>query len=324
MDCDICGFNSDDGPVQFLNLQCSHNYCIDCALNYVKLGGPTRKLTFNHLFCPFRCGCSFASEGAAMAHQELGPLIVEQTKIMDKVNAMALAKFRETNKQDLSQYTRSEILQLAIEEASYFMCDLCEEIYWKVEECGAAGSSDAEKEYLCGSCSAGTTSNPRRRRQLSPAVSLWKESCQQRDALFRQNATSRVLDSVELCMSDYNASEQVSELQVLESIYPESVQVLTAPPTAAGEPCAVYVFQIPSTELTSTNSKISSEAKSCLLRFMDQIRIVFKCTAGYPSVAEPVIFLQIGDLSMLEMTSTMKQMLSAALVSGFVFLRWCV
>jgi hypothetical protein len=319
-ECDICNSEFAPGQIQFLHLACSHSYCIDCTLHYVQLGGPTRKLTFNHLFCPYRCGCSFQSDPVALTHPALGPIIEAHTCVLDTVNRLAVQRLKRCyaegkRNSELVDRTEAEMLQLAIDEASYFMCDVCEDIFYMVEECSASGS-EVETEYLCPKCKPQFASTTMRLRQISPAISLWKENQHKRESLLLNQATmsSLVFENPESCNSDYNAGEQCAELEVLQSMYPEAVEVLTQPPTGTGQPCAVYLFKIPSTEMLTTTHN-SSEVIKYLERCRSQIRIVFKCTAGYPSVAAPLILLQIGDLSLLELNSAVKKALSDRLVS---------
>jgi hypothetical protein len=320
-ECDICNTQFAEGEVQFVHLPCHHSYCIDCAVQYVQLGAPSRKLTFNHLYCPFRCGTAFQSDPTAMTHLELGATITAQTAIMEKVNDLALQHLRQSRSgakalKELDGLSEAELRQRAMDEASFYMCDVCEDVFWQEEVCSASGSQD-EQEYLCAKCKKHSLSSSKttsRRRQISPAISLWKEQQRKVDSFFGIRSSSLLFESPETCNSEYNAAEQFSELEVLQSIYPESVEVMTPPPTAVGQPCAVYVFQIPATELMSS-SQNAEEVIIYLQRLQSQIRIVFKCTSGYPSVSAPVVLLQIGELSLLELTSSMKKALSDSLVS---------
>ena len=48
-----------------------------------------------------------------------------------------------------------------------------------------------------------------------------------------------------LCSSDDIATAQREEAEVLSSIYPSEIEVLTSPPQSAGDPCAAFRLRIP-------------------------------------------------------------------------------
>lgn len=312
IECDIC--HSEFTEDECINLGCCHSYCMDCTIYYVKLGGPTRKLTFNHLYCPYRCGNSFQSCIKANRNRELRTLINDQVALMNKVHELAVKLASESITDETSPSQFRELLEFGLSKFSFYICDHCENVFGEEEVCCAASSDESVKEYLCVLCKKSNYSNRRRGQSVSPAIAVWRDARRERNILFNQLTAMTASTDPIICNSDHNAAEQTAELEVIMSMYPDDIEVLTPPPMKAGQPSAAYLFKLPVTQHVSPEEmQANPNIAKFLIRCMSQIRITFKATEGYPTLTPPQIYLQIGDLSMLEFNSHLKRALSNAL-----------
>ena len=96
------------------------------------------------------------------------------------------------------------------------------------------------------------------------------------------------------CDSDEIATAQAEEYEVLTSIYPSEITILTTtPPTLAGDACISLHVQLRFTNTLMDISKIPSA-------WLDNIGIDFSCPSDYPTHAPPIITITTGALSMFD------------------------
>lgn len=115
---------------------------------------------------------------------------------------------------------------------------------------------------------------------------------------------------VHLCSSDENAAAQREEIEVLVSIYPTELTILSPPPNNCGDICASFEFQLP------PDMQLFGELQQVIL---SELRIVVEFTAGYPMDEMPVLRVNRGRLSNADFSLEMLNSLRKCLVSNSTF-----
>lgn len=88
--CDICGESVSD------LLPCGHLMCDACLEQYMAVGkDPTKRLTFNHLFCPQRCGCFIGDHFVRNKSDDEEEQMAAEVRIMNTVHCLALKRLQE-------------------------------------------------------------------------------------------------------------------------------------------------------------------------------------------------------------------------------------
>ena len=111
-----------------------------------------------------------------------------------------------------------------------------------------------------------------------------------------------------LCSSDEVAAAQAEELEVLSSIYPAELEVLSPAPQAAGDPCAEFLLHLPSDSVCDGDVDVKWRE-----RVVKELSLRFQCTPEYPNEMLPVVTLIRGGLSMGELPTAMERELTLTL-----------
>lgn len=116
-------------------LPCGHFTCDRCLENYidtVELSHSHQRLTFNHLFCPQRCGCYIGDHYARKQPNDIKEKISRSHAKMLSVRKMALDKLLEDNgssSEHLAVTEDESVLSAFYEEAlrthSFYECTEC-------------------------------------------------------------------------------------------------------------------------------------------------------------------------------------------------------
>lgn len=119
--------------------------------------------------------------------------------------------------------------------------------------------------------------------------------------------------SVFVCASKEIASAQSDEMEVLLSIYPNEVTVLTAAPQAENDLCGRVLVRLP------PNHTLPSESSSAtvIFRIMSQLSLTFQFTSFYPEEMLPIVTIHRGDLSSTEFSDNFEREMALMLVYSY-------
>jgi hypothetical protein len=112
-----------------------------------------------------------------------------------------------------------------------------------------------------------------------------------------------IIPSIFLCSSDSNAVQQSDEIEALLAIYPDFISVHQSAPAAQGEPCGRISYKLNISELSSLNSIAPPKI------WFDNLKINIYFTPSYPENDIPKFDLDVGKLSMLDITSFQRRSL---------------
>lgn len=322
-------------------LSCRHLFCNDCVECYLKMGSPSNLLTFNHLYCPFKCGSSFV-DSAVMGVNILRDLIVKEIQLMERASRLTqniLRKDEEYNnlmtKGKSSSYTQTDY---NFDKVPIFRCtsDGCDEIFIGTHlSCGASGEIlNNNPNELCLSCKntrkcAANINKLNSQQKIKSVSTFWSGQ------INRSNQKQEDEDTMAVCDTDSNAILQQGELEVMQSIYPEEVTILVPAPEKAGDYCASFFVRMPllPTIMSIDNRNGSSRSRSgkvvdevvidfgltriekSIRRVSSEVLLVFQMSTGYPETTPLVVKLKIGNLSMLEFDTNMRRSLLEKLIS---------
>lgn len=200
------------------------------------------------------------------------------------------------------------------------LADDCDEIFiGQPMSCGAANeTTDNNPNDLCPSCK----SRLKYKDKSYKAKNMQKIQCMTAMWSSTTNEIKQEEEFNSLCDTDSNASLQSCELEVMESIYPNEIDIIIPAPLKAGDQCACFSLRIPSLTTYSKNCHCLERNSSpdnkidhvCnierkMSRVTSQVRLVFHMPTGYPETASLIVKLQIGNLSMSEFDTNMKRSL---------------
>jgi hypothetical protein len=288
-----------------LTLSCNHVFCVECARRSFEIAWRSKKKTFHHLFCPFRCGACF--DTSANLPADLRAIVEERKVAMEQAKILTLHKAEADGLVTEAVRARySDLVEFAMEKYSLYVCHTCENLFPLRSVCGpaapAAGGGNAGDEeeapddpdgfnYYCSNC---TVVGGERER-----IEVW------RDTNKKVSSTEDKEAVVFLCDSDDNAMAQQCEIEVLLSIYADEIQMLTPAPSSEGDPCASFIIKAP------RNIRYDRSTGSPLNRASDRIgqelSFEFQMTPGYPATEFPVLILNFGTLSFAELDLWMRE-----------------
>lgn len=118
------------------------------------------------------------------------------------------------------------------------------------------------------------------------------------------NSDNKIISSIYLCSSDSNAVQQSDEIEALLAIYPDFISVHQSAPSIKGEPCGRISYKLNVSELSIINSIILPPKI-----WFDNLKININFTPSYPEEDIPKFDLDVGKLSMLDITSFQRRSL---------------
>jgi hypothetical protein len=296
--CEIC--QDSIGVEDIIKLACTHTFCQQCTLSYMDIASKSKKITFNHLFCPFRCGTCFNT--ASSLPIEISSKIETELALLRQVEEIAVNKLFEDGKlTDELIRTCKNINQYAMEQYSFYNCFECKNIFPLKAQCGAAEDEETinNYQYYCSNC----TKKGGERQLLS--VYIPKQRLDDSMSSFRQD--------LHICDSDENAQLQSTELEVLLSIYTEELFVLSPAPQSAGEPCGSYIIHATKSHMGSAND-FNSKWRHLDDKISSKLSFKFILPSKYPLEAKPIIRLMYSDLSFADFDIHMRESLMAKMV----------
>ena len=109
------------------------------------------------------------------------------------------------------------------------------------------------------------------------------------------NTNNTTLDGLYRCDSDIIATAQAEEYEVLTSMYPSEITMLTQtpPPIICGDVCISLHLQLDFRSTLMNTTKIP-------MTWMDNIGVDFICPSNYPTHVPPTINITTGALSMFD------------------------
>lgn len=246
VECEICA--SPINPDEDIILSCKHTFCETCVSCYIKIGPPSSRLTFHHIYCPFRCGTCFVDSHRVIATPTLCKLVHQQLELMQRANSLAYETMIQDSDVNVSGKSHEQLKLIAMEKYPIFQCAVCEDIFvGALVCCEAADASNPTESNLCSRCKSAhvekkSVSQQPIRKKIT-VLSLWDRVSKGRDS---DNGTvpceGRFAD---VCDTDDNAFAQASEIEAMISIYSEELTITTPAPDSAGMPCAAFTIIMP-------------------------------------------------------------------------------
>jgi hypothetical protein len=140
----------------------------------VKKGGSSKRLTFNHLYCPFRCGC-FIGDSPSLSEilPDIEAELHEQKELIEKVNSLGVDRLKEDGLVSEDE-SKDDLIAKAMRVYAFYRCNVCKDVFFggavecevaaaaaaavvaadAVAEAGDANvAADAQKDIICVKCS---------------------------------------------------------------------------------------------------------------------------------------------------------------------------
>ena len=141
--CFLCNEQQDMKPC------CQNNICSTCITLCIEAGPPGARLTFNHLYCPFRCGSLIGSDIDDANFQIKRQ---EQLDLMKTVHNRAVSQLQVDNA-ITEGMSEEDIVVLAMNTYSYVKCARCKDVmFGGLLQCEAAAGGAPQCEILCLTC----------------------------------------------------------------------------------------------------------------------------------------------------------------------------
>lgn len=257
-ECEIC---TTPFPInECISLHCGHKYCMECTESYIRMGPPSARITFNHLYCPFRCGSSFSDCHEVLTHPILRDLVQEQVSLLNQIELLA----GQIQLKSSSKLSIDEANSKSWEIYSFYRCRNCLVVFQGVKACCGDAQSENDSNQYCSHCE-----NTKIEAQSSPHMPGTRKpiglSIFKRTKFYATELTTQADKiPIDICDSDDNALAQAGELEVMTSIYNNEIVILTPPPLKAGDPCASFEMSIPApdTNLLINCIKCTDKAKN--------------------------------------------------------------
>jgi hypothetical protein len=274
--CEICNETISDELNKIELKPCGHIFCLQCCNYYIKIeNNNNRNISFNQIFCPFRCGTCFNS--SSTLPDELLEIVTNLLNLKEIAEKLGIKKLKEDGlmTEELIR-TYPNLFNYVMDKYSFYNCDgSCNSIFAINKLCGISAEEDIkdDSKYYCNNCLI--FGNNKENNKIELFKYSYNNETKDIKYLYEGNEENLLLQNI--------------ELEVLMSIYSDELKIKHPIPEKSGQYCTSFVIR-------------ASNTRKKLNNLNQELLIDFSLPYNYPLDASPVIKLNLDKVTLADLS----------------------